>query len=270
MSIVVPDHSDQVGSQVSLFSDSPPSPSSSDSQSILKNVTSIARGLFRRSSPKSKESANCNVTDPKEVHELLSVDDPIAVPNCNLGDPKAVTNFNVGNPKVVHKLTVEDPKVVHKPKVDDPNVVNNSNVGDPKVIPNSNVDDQIVDSDSMVVDENYVPTSTGESDVANSSEALDLNVVSQPDAPLSNSDISQYSSPSSPPSASDPPEDDISDFTDESSNSSPGGPRTSLPPLRVSRSSSPVRADGRSHSPIMASAKHRMPPVVEAIPKKSR
>ena len=280
MSIVVPDHSDhsdQEDSQAPLvsdsdsqLSDSQPSPHSSESQSILRGLSSITRGLFKRSGSKIKESVS--VGDPNVISSkhsnVGSVVDPKVIQQINVEDPKVVHKLIVEDPKVVHKRIVEDPKVVLKPKVDDPNVVNNSKVGDPKVVPNSNVD-QIVGSDPMVVDES-VPATTGESDVANASEASDLNVVSHPVAPSQNSDISLFSSPSSPPSVSDPAEDDISDFTDESSNSSSGGPRTSLPPLRVSRSSSPARADGRSRSPIRASAKHRMPPIVGATPKKSR
>ena len=176
MSIVVPDHSDQEDSHAPLLSDSDsqlsdsqPFPHFSESQSILRGLSSITRGLFRRSGSKIKDFVS--VGDPNVISSndsiISNVVDPKVIQQINVVDPNVAQNSNVEDPKVVHKLIVEDPKVLHKPKVDGPNVVKNSNVGDPKVIPNSNVNNQIVDSDPMVVDES-VPTSTGESHVANS------------------------------------------------------------------------------------------------------
>ena len=139
--------------------------------------------------------------------------------NNNVADPKVIQQTNVVDPKVVQNSNVEDPKVVHKSKVDDPKGVTICNVRDPKEVPNSNASDLNWVSDPMVVDEDDVPISSDDCDEVNSFDASDLIVVSQPDASLPNSDIGLFSSPSSPPSASDPPEDDISDFTDATSSS---------------------------------------------------
>ena len=281
MSIVVPDHPDQSISEESLFTDSdsqstePPTPS--QSQSILRHLTTKTRGFFRRSGPKSKDlepepgnsvdvdmvqnnNVDNNVDDPNVVDNLTvpNVDDPKVVSILNVVDPKVV-EFNVDDPKVV-ELNVDDPKVV-KTNVEGPKVVE-PNVNDPKMVITNVRDPKMI---SPVADPNVIQNSDssplpGESDP----------VVVPDSIPLSgHSEISMFTDSDSPPSQVSPYEVDIGEFTSDESSSPDSWSHSAPPPPRAQRATSPVRADGRSRSPIEASARHsRLPRILSSTPRK--